>query len=956
MRETNDNGVTPRNGTFPASARVVWLSWPRCAPPTSVVAAGAGRAASGRKACQHMNLRMPTRLFGHDGVVERIADTALSPAAAPLVMVTGPSGIGRSTVLAAVRERVARQDVTTVSLRVARNERNRPYAVATRLAGELGMPPQPAVRTPSTATSAVDPTWLAGTLAAAMAAHQRLVVFVDDAQWIDPDTLDALPALVRMLSGGPGTIVCGVRTPLPDAAEQVEGIADVVSLRPLHNSDVVALLTDVLQAKPSAELTTILRRSCRGVPGAVLAAVHGYQRNGSLRVEGQRAYLTTPFAPTELLADEPLFDHFRQQGDAAWSVVKSLAVLHPLGDSATRLIAEATGVHELAVQDILGTLTADGALIHGPKPGHWRFRLPLLTAALPYCLRPYERRRLSQLAVTAIWDGCATVADERYLPEQLVGAGRLVDPARAAQELLARGAGVMLDDGYHAMRWLRHAVDLITEPRDRAHALFLHGVTSSIHQAYAAAKESAWTALSEYSEFLTDDLLMELEITYVIALRGMHDIKALTELAEDGWRTLPGGEGQRIVTRAAALATLDRWLEADELFQSTRDIWCHDIPAVVSCGMMLSPGVAAFVGRMDELNRLHADPTGQPLWEVERYRWVQVTSVSQYLNYVGEWRRADDFRSRFGPPDDLVPLPDRAIAAGLAGEWDQALEHTRVSLANGLARGNPAAHTAMCQMASSILIVRGRLGQARRMIEQARSAPPGITHLLAIPEAQLATLVRDFDLSRRVVGDALTYAAEHGLLVGTDELWLKRLGYELAAGDRGAAQRCIEEMEKVARQLDTTRSVLCVTLGRAMAYRDADAVAEAVAMARDRGEPLSLATTLWGLSIQRLVDDKVLLEAYELCGTLDALLPRAHMRLIMRERNIKVPGRTSTVAENERLLAYLVTEGLTNRELAAVLGASEKSVEGRLTRLFQRTGYRSRVELTTAILTGEYPA
>jgi DNA-binding NarL/FixJ family response regulator len=62
------------------------------------------------------------------------------------------------------------------------------------------------------------------------------------------------------------------------------------------------------------------------------------------------------------------------------------------------------------------------------------------------------------------------------------------------------------------------------------------------------------------------------------------------------------------------------------------------------------------------------------------------------------------------------------------------------------------------------------------------------------------------------------------------------------------------------------------------------------------------------------------------------------------------------VAENERLLATLVTDGLTNRELATVLGASEKSVEGRLSRLFQRTGYRSRVELASAVLTGDYEA
>jgi DNA-binding NarL/FixJ family response regulator len=87
---------------------------------------------------------------------------------------------------------------------------------------------------------------------------------------------------------------------------------------------------------------------------------------------------------------------------------------------------------------------------------------------------------------------------------------------------------------------------------------------------------------------------------------------------------------------------------------------------------------------------------------------------------------------------------------------------------------------------------------------------------------------------------------------------------------------------------------------------------------------------------------------------MDALLPRALLRHLMREHGVAVPGRAATTAEQERLLASLVAEGLTNRELAGVLTTTEKSVEAKLTRLFQRTGYRSRVELATAMLTGEY--
>jgi DNA-binding NarL/FixJ family response regulator len=72
----------------------------------------------------------------------------------------------------------------------------------------------------------------------------------------------------------------------------------------------------------------------------------------------------------------------------------------------------------------------------------------------------------------------------------------------------------------------------------------------------------------------------------------------------------------------------------------------------------------------------------------------------------------------------------------------------------------------------------------------------------------------------------------------------------------------------------------------------------------------------------------------------------------MRVHGITVPGRKETVVENERLLATLAADGLTNKQLAMALRTSEKSVEGRLSRLFARTGYRSRIELSTAMLTG----
>ncbi|WP_406449155.1 helix-turn-helix transcriptional regulator [Streptomyces sp. NBC_01622] len=59
-----------------------------------------------------------------------------------------------------------------------------------------------------------------------------------------------------------------------------------------------------------------------------------------------------------------------------------------------------------------------------------------------------------------------------------------------------------------------------------------------------------------------------------------------------------------------------------------------------------------------------------------------------------------------------------------------------------------------------------------------------------------------------------------------------------------------------------------------------------------------------------------------------------------------------TFGEEDVKLTTMVSSGATNRQIAARLGWSEKTVERRLTRLFQRTGCRSRVELAAAWLDG----
>jgi DNA-binding CsgD family transcriptional regulator len=60
-------------------------------------------------------------------------------------------------------------------------------------------------------------------------------------------------------------------------------------------------------------------------------------------------------------------------------------------------------------------------------------------------------------------------------------------------------------------------------------------------------------------------------------------------------------------------------------------------------------------------------------------------------------------------------------------------------------------------------------------------------------------------------------------------------------------------------------------------------------------------------------------------------------------------GGADGLTERERDVAELVARGRTNREVAAALFLSEKTVENHLSRVYAKLGLRSRAELVAAL-------
>lgn len=128
-----------------------------------------------------------------------------------------------------------------------------------------------------------------------------------------------------------------------------------------------------------------------------------------------------------------------------------------------------------------------------------------------------------------------------------------------------------------------------------------------------------------------------------------------------------------------------------------------------------------------------------------------------------------------------------------------------------------------------------------------------------------------------------------------------------------------------------------------------DVAKQALNLARRLRQPVDLAVAIEHLVRVNALRPQALSEAHDLFGQADAILDRARVRTLMRAHNVPVAGRQSIAEENERLLAVLVAQGLGNQQLATILATSRKSIEGRLSRLFSRAGYRSRVEVAVAM-------
>jgi DNA-binding CsgD family transcriptional regulator len=872
-----------------------------------------------------------------------------------MVLLTGRAGAGRTTVLAAVGEALRGQRRTVIDVRVARDG----ILLVDGATGTTGAEPGPFPLTRVDGARAAPA--LARRAAAGVAASlvpRGAVVLIDDGQWMTPDAAAVLEALGPQLAGTAVRCVCAVSLPCPkplaasgSAALQrlrAEGLAAVERI-PILDADATAqTVRALLGAVPSPELVAHVRARSRGIPGAAVDVVASLRRANGVHLVSGHAHLV-PDVLEEPGAGRSLLKNVRRLGRGAWRTACTAAALEPAGSALPALLATAL---EMPLHDALAhlhDLEAAGVLHHA-RDGGWRFLVPVVRDRLRAVLGPYERRMLAALVVQAVWRGESTLPRPE-LADLVATAGRLLPAERAHAELVVAAEVTPHRGAFHRhARWWGAAAGLAANEEDRVRAGLEHARACE-RAGEPRATIAAVYGLLEDGAALPEGVRDELMFMLVLGLHRNGETEQVDAVA-DGTARSEGDDAILIIRRAVALALRGRFGAGSALLARTCSTWAAR-PVTRELGEMLLWVAEVCGGQLRPEVGLVLDgpPEGaDPVRRRDRVDWTIACLLA--LGDVHGTR--DRLRQDEIADTDLFP-PHRAVLALLEGR-PEADELARRAVADRNGSGLGLSHGDFHRMFAGLSLARGQLNAARQQIEAARTEVPPLDHVLEVSAASMDLALGDIDAASARLGAALTRARDNGLVVGTDLLLSLLIEIDRLGGDDSRARARARELDEVAAALQSPRASMHAAFGRALAHADDAAAADCMRLARESGQVYEAAHLKLQLASAGLTDPAVLLEVHGFYGRFDAMLARSWTRSAMKERGVPIQGREATKNENERLLGQLLTEGLTNRQIATLLGSSERSVEGRLGRLLSRTGYRSRIELAAALLAAPPPA
>jgi DNA-binding CsgD family transcriptional regulator len=856
------------------------------------------------------------------------------------LLLTGEPGIGKSSLLAYARDRA--HDAVLLSATGVATESGLGYAFLRELLSVVmdTQIPRPQARALAAALGRGDGgdgdppdpylTSLAALSVLSAAATGRFVLcLADDLHWADQPSLGALAFAARRLTAEPVVLLASSRTTL-----SIAGIPEL-QLRGLDQAAAGALVGE--RAAPAVR--DALVSAAAGNPLALTELPDGLT---AAQLAGK-----TPL-PDPLPLPGELERVFAGRLSELSADAQSMALVCAAAGSADLSVilraAAALGLPESVLDPLDGLLAADGTFCH-----------PLVRSAAYYSATAGERRAAHRALADAVPD-----ADRRAWHLAAAATGPDAAAAAALEESAER---TLRRSGYLAAAGaLERAATLSVRPADALRRL-------------AAAADAAWRGGDAVR---VTELLGHLDRLGVpdpaISLRLRH-LRGLIEL-----RAGVPGDGLAILLPAAAEAVVT------------------DPPLAVT--MLAVAGECAFQAG-DTAGQAAIAALTTKLPDVGDEPHALLASLYKAVSGGEPSRQLDGVLDALDALDDPDLL---ARAGGMAyglGAYPAARKLRRRAVERARALG--AAGSLAWALRSAVM---EELGHDRYAWAEAyateglalatETGQPNLACQHRAFLAQVAALRGDAGLARRLTGEVLAEAAGRGL-TGTAALArLALINLALASGQpedaltqldallavatlRGIALRAVPDLVEAAVRAGRPE-VATAPLGGYLVWADASATAEGKALAarcralladepdeqfiaalgwHDAADhPLETARTalLFGEYLRRVrrrVDARDRLRsALETFTSLGATgwAARAAAELRATGETVAATRDSTTLTAQELQVARLVGEGLTNRDAAAQLFISPRTVDHHLRNIYRKFGISSRTELARCVM------
>jgi tetratricopeptide (TPR) repeat protein len=346
-----------------------------------------------------------------------------------------------------------------------------------------------------------------------IAANGTTVLLFEDLQWADTGLLDFIDHVVEWARGVPLLIVTLARPELFErrptwGAGQRHFTS--LALEPLSDRDMRALLAGFVPGLPSSAVDAILARA-DGIPLYAVETVRALVGSGQLREVdgtyrpvGDLGSLAIPETLQSLIASR--LDALSPDDRA---LVQDAAVL---GQSFTpAALAAVNGTTESELEPRLRGLVRRELLElradpRSPERGQYAF-VQSLIREVAYATLARRDRRTRHLAVARYFEGLGEEELAGALANHYLAAYQASSPGPEAEAVgiqarlaLTAAAARAASLGAHeqAVALLRQAIDVTTDPADRAALLVQAGTSADAASQYSAAREFATRAIAEY--------------------------------------------------------------------------------------------------------------------------------------------------------------------------------------------------------------------------------------------------------------------------------------------------------------------------------------------------------------------------------------------------------------------------------------------------------------------------